>query len=529
VVPTVTVVLIGLAAVMAVHVLAERSGAPAAVLLVAAGLVYSVLPGPNLRLDPGVVLLLVIPPLLYAAALGSSLVALRGSARAIGGLSVGLVLATALAVGALVSAVVPGLPLAAGVALGAAVAPPDPVAALAIGRRAGLPPRLITLVEGEGLLNDATALTTLGVAVAAAGGTFSLGHAVVQFALAAGGGLAVGLAVAFAVGLVRKLVDDALVETTLSLVTPFAAYVAADEIHASGVLAVVVAALWLGHRTSAIQSGRTRLQGRAVWRLVEFLLEGYVFLLIGQQLPAVIRGLDGYSSGTIAAASTVTVGVVLVLRPLWIFAAARLPSRLNARLGGDPDTGPELTAREVMALSWAGTRGVITLAAVFSLPLGFPGRDLILLCAYVLVLVTVLGQGLTFAPVLRRLGIGGTDGGEALVRNQARVAAVQAGMQCLDQLLERDPQLAAPADTARRAARLRLERYQQRVERLSAVEDDELADAGGYRSAVVLRRAMLDAEREELLAWRDRGELSDLSLRKLERELDFQEEVLPET
>jgi len=182
-----------------------------------------------------------------------------------------------------------------------------------------------------------------------------------------------------------------------------------------------------------------------------------------------------------------------------------------------------------MALSWAGTRGVITLAAVFSLPLGFPGRDLILLCAYVLVLVTVLGQGLTFAPVLRRLGIGGTDGGEALVRNQARVAAVQAGMQCLDQLLERDPQLAAPADTARRAARLRLERYQQRVERLSAVEDDELADAGGYRSAVVLRRAMLDAEREELLAWRDRGELSDLSLRKLERELDFQEEVLPET
>lgn len=396
-VPTVTVVLIGLAAVMAVHVLAERSGAPAAVLLVAAGLVYSVLPGPNLRLDPGVVLLLVIPPLLYAAALGSSLVALRGSARAIGGLSVGLVLATALAVGALVSAVVPGLPLAAGVALGAAVAPPDPVAALAIGRRAGLPPRLITLVEGEGLLNDATALTTLGVAVAAAGGTFSLGHAVVQFALAAGGGLAVGLAVAFAVGLVRKLVDDALVETTLSLVTPFAAYVAADEIHASGVLAVVVAALWLGHRTSAIQSGRTRLQGRAVWRLVEFLLEGYVFLLIGQQLPAVIRGLDGYSSGTIAAASTVTVGVVLVLRPLWIFAAARLPSRLHARLGGDPDTGPELTAREVMALSWAGTRGVITLAAVFSLPLGFPGRDLILLCAYVLVLVTVLGQGLTFA------------------------------------------------------------------------------------------------------------------------------------
>ncbi len=528
VVSTVTIVLIALAVVMAVHVLADRSGVPGAVLLVVAGLVYAVLPGPNLQLDPDVVLLLVIPPLLYAAALGSSLVALRGSARVIGGLSVGLVLATALAVGAVVSAVVPGLPLAAGVALGAAVSPPDPVAALAIGRRAGLPPRLITMVEGEGLLNDATALTTLQVAVAAAaGGAFSLGHAVGEFALAAGGGLAVGLAVALVVGQVPKLVDDALVETALSLATPFAAYVIAEQVHVSGVLAVVVAGLWLSHRAVAVQSGRSRLQSRPVWRLVEFLLEGYVFLLIGQQLPAVIRGLDDYPAGTIAAAAALTIAVVLVLRPLWLLAAARLPARLHARLGGDPDQASPLSGQEVLPLSWAGTRGVITLAAAFSLPLDFPSRNLILLCAYLVVLVTLLGQGLTFAPLLRRLKIGGPDLSEALVRNQARVAAVQAALQRLELLLERDPQLTASAGTARRAAQLQLERYSQRVLLLSAVEDDVLANADRYRAAVGLRRAMLDAEREELLAWRDRGQLSDLSLRKLERELDYQEGVLP--
>lgn len=528
---TVAVVLAGLTVVMAVHVLAQRSGLPAAVLLVVAGLAYGVLPGPNLQLDPDVILVLVIPPLLYAAALNSSLGALRANARAIGGLSVGLVVATAVGVGAAVSAVVPGLPLAAGIALGAAVAPPDPVAALAVGRRAGLPPRLITLVEGEGLLNDATALTTLQIAAAAAvGGAFSPGQAVGEFALVAGGGLTVGLVIAVAVAQIRRVLNDALVENALSLGTPFLAYVAAEQIHVSGVLAVVVAALWLGHHGPSLQSGASRLQTRAVWRLVEFLLEGYVFLLIGQQLPAVIRGLHDYSIRTVTVAAAVTVAVVLGIRPLWLFATSRLPTGLHLRLGGDPDRGnAALSAPEMLAMSWAGTRGVISLAAAFSLPLDFPGRDLLLLCAYAVVLVTLLAQGLTFAPLLRRLRLGSPDVGDALVRNQARVAAVQAALRRLEQLLHEDPQLAEPAERLRRAADSQLQRYSERVALLSAVEDDLLPVHHGYRAAIRLRHAMIDAEREELLAWRDSGQLPDSSLRSLERELDHQESILPDS
>ena len=285
-----------LVVVVVARALANRSGVPASVLLVLAGIVYGYLPGPNLGLHPEIVLNLVIPPLLYAAALQSSFLALRRNTRTVLSLSVGLVLATALAVGAGLSAAVVAVPLSVGIAIGAAVSPPDPVAALSVGRRAGLPPRLITLVEGEGLLNDATALTLLQVAVAAAVGSgFSLPGAVGEFLFVAAGGLVAGMVVAVPMARVRAAVSDPLIDNTLSLGTPFAAYLLAEEVHVSGVLAVVVAGLWLGHRGSVMQSSRARLQTRAVWRLVEFMLEGYVFVLIGQQLPAVVRGLGAYS------------------------------------------------------------------------------------------------------------------------------------------------------------------------------------------------------------------------------------------
>src|SRR5690242_788355 len=263
-----------LVVVVVARALANRSGVPASVLLVLAGIVYGYLPGPNQGLHPEVVLDLIIPPLLYAAALQSSFLALRRNTRTVLSLSVGLVLATALAVGAGLSAAVAAVPLSVGIAIGAAVSPPDPVAALSVGRRAGLPPRLITLVEGEGLLNDATALTLLQVAVAAAVGSgFSLPGAFGQFLLVAAGGVVAGMVVALPMARVRAAVSDPLIDNTLSLGTPFAAYLLAEEVHVSGVLAVVVAGLWLGHRGSVMQSSRARLQTRAVWRLVEFMLE----------------------------------------------------------------------------------------------------------------------------------------------------------------------------------------------------------------------------------------------------------------
>src|SRR6201995_1607339 len=355
---------LGLAAVVAICVLqllANRTGLPAAALLTVAGLVYALLPGPNLTLNPQVILTLVIPPLIYSAALDSSLLAIRRNLRAVSSLSIGLVLATSLLTGIGLDLVIPGLGLAAGVALGAAVSPTDPVAALAVGGRVGLPARLITIIQGEGLLNDATALTTLTVAVTAAtSGGFSLGDAVLRFLLAAAGGLVAGVVVAVAVRLARSLVRDPLLVNCISLVTPFAAYLLGEEAHVSGVLAVAVAGLMVGHDTPRFTSGASRLQVSAVWRLVDFLLQGFVFLLIGQQIVPVIRGLRPYPASTITAAVLVTVGVVLLLRPVWLILTQHLPGALHTRLGVQ---GPGRPVR-------AGPAGAGTVGA------GDPGAEL---------------------------------------------------------------------------------------------------------------------------------------------------------
>jgi CPA1 family monovalent cation:H+ antiporter len=532
----VALALAALAVVVLADVVATRTGLPSAVLLTVVGVAYAALPGPNIVLDPDLVLVVLIPPLLYAAALSSSLIALRQNAHVVINLSVVLVIATALVVGGVLHAVVPAVPFAAAVALGAAVAPPDPVAALAIGRRAGLPPKLITLVEGEGLLNDATALTLLQVAAAAAvGGGFSWGGAVGVFALEAVGGVVVGMAAALVLGRLRGALHEVLVDNALSLATPFVAYLAAVEVHASGVLAVVVAGLWTGYRAPEQQSGQARLQSRAVWRLVEMLLEGFVFLLIGQQLPTVLSGLGQYSTATTVTAVLTTAAVVLLLRPLWLWGSAHLPRRLHLRLWpGSAQHQATLSGRELTALSWAGTRGVITLAAAFSLPLtvhgggDFPARDLLLLCAYVVVLVTLIGQGLTFAPLLRRLRLENPVVDQAILRNQARLAGVEARLARLEQIVQDEPAAKALAEPLRRAAEERRRRSARRVATLSAAEENEMPVDEDYLLAARIRHAMIDAAREEYLEWRSTGRLPDSSLRVLQRELDLEESLLPE-
>jgi len=528
-------VLAAVVAVCVAQLVAERTGLPSAVLLTVVGIVYGELPGPNIELRPEVVLTFVIPPLLYGAALNSSLLAIQKHLRVVISLSVVLVLATALLVGVGVDLFVPGVGLAAGVALGAAVSPPDPVAALAIGRRAGLPAKMVTLIEGEGLLNDATALTTFTVAVAAAtGGGFSLGFAALRFIVSAAGGVLVGVAVAYLVRLIRSFVRDPILVNSVSLATPFGAYLAAEELHASGVLAVVVAGLVVGHDTPRFTSGASRLQTSAVWHLVEFLLEGFAFLLIGQQLPTVVRGLHSYQLSTVITAAAVTVGVVLVLRPLWLALTQLLPRRLRTRVGRVEVRGElRMSRREVLVMSWAGTRGVISLAAIFSLPLttdsgaSFPGRDLLLFCAYLVVLVTLVGQGLTFAPLVRAAGLSAGVADTATVRNEARLASVRAALSRLDQMA--DDREASEAVIAQLRGNLaqRGDRYQRRLEVLESTEDGELPISEGYEQALRARRAVIDAQREELLRWRDAGRLPDASLRMLERELDHEEHTLP--
>jgi CPA1 family monovalent cation:H+ antiporter len=535
-VPVTTTLLLVLAAVAAIivtHRVAERTGLPAPALLTLAGIAYALLPGPNVELDPELVLTLVIPPLLYSSALDSSALAIRHNVRTVISLSALLVLATALLVGAGFSLFVAGATLAAGVALGAAVAPPDPVAALAVGRRVGLPPRLLALIQGEGLLNDATALTLLTVAVSAATGEgFALSSALAQFVVAAAGGVLAGLAVASVVHWLRRWSQDPLILNAVSLATPFVAYLLGEELHVSGVLAVVIAGLAIGYEGPRTVSGASRLQVNAVWRLVNFLLEGMVFLLIGQQLPAVLRGLDQYDTSTVVVASLISVGVVLLLRPLWLTVTQLLPRALHTRLGGG--SRERLTPREVLVLSWAGTRGVITLAAIYTLPRStdtgapFPDRDLLLFCAFLVVLVTLVGQGMTFAPLVGALGLRANAVDQARLRNQARSAAVQAGLDRLDELRSREHPTAEDEAFAALRAQLegRLDRYRRRLDALEDA-DDAIPPSPSYEAAIRLHLAVIEAEREELLRLRETGQLPDSSLRVLERELDHREVLLP--
>lgn len=526
-----------------VNWISARTGLPSAGLLTLVGIGYALLPGPNVVLAPDVVMTCILPPLLYNAALESSLVGIRRNLRTVISLSVVLVLLTAALVGLAFGLLVAGATIAVGMVLGAAVAPTDPVAALAVARKVGLPLNIVTLIEGEGLLNDATALTTLSVAIAAASGAeFSASSAIREFALAAVGGLVVGVVLAFCRRLVRRWTHDVLTANAISLATPFLAYVLAEEIHASGVLAVVVCGLIVGHDSPRLESGANRLQTRAVWQLVNFLLEGLVFLVIGQQLPAILDGLNEYETSTIIVAVTVTVAVVLLLRPVWLVLTQVLPRQLHTRLGNVDDDSPrgngdseKLSGREIFVLSWAGTRGVVSVAAIFAVPFvtqsgtPFPNRDLLLLCTFVVVLVTLIGQGSTFAPLVRALGVRANAVDEMRLRNQARAAAVEAALDRLDELEHDDDEDidASAIDGVREQLSARLRRYQRRIDVLESSDPDDIPKPTGYEAAVGIRRAAIDAQRDELVRWRDAGMLSDRSLRVLGRELDHEEGTLP--
>ena len=541
---TLLFILAAVAVVVAVRWVAGKTGLPAAALLTLVGITYALLPGPNIELEPDLILTFVIPPLLYNAALESSLIDIRRNLRTVISLSVALVLATALLIGAGFSLFVAGATLAAGVALGAAVAPPDPVAALAVGRKVGLPGNLVTLIQGEGLLNDATALTILSVAVAAARGSgFSFPAAVGQFVIAAAGGVLVGMVIAYLVRLLYRVRADPINANAISLAAPFAAYLLAEEVQVSGVLAVVVAGLIIGHDAPRMATGASRLQTTAVWRLVDFLLEGLVFLLIGQQLPAVVGNLAEYSGSTIAIAVAISVGVVLLLRPLWLVLTQLLPRSLHTRLGGEDASADEddgsararrrekpLNRTEVAALSWAGTRGVISLAAIFTLPVPFPDRDLLIFCTFVVVLVTLIGQGLTFAPLVARLGLRANEADQVRQRNEARSAAVRAALDRLNEIQQEqhDHVEDHAIENMRRQLGLRLERYRRRLDMLDQADSDEVPRSPQYEAALAVRRAVIDAQREELLRWRDADRLSDEGLRVLERELDHEERLLPD-
>jgi CPA1 family monovalent cation:H+ antiporter len=507
---------------LAVTAVSRRLRVPAPFTLVVAGLAISAIPGvPSYELDPDLVLYAILPPLLYSAALDSSAIQIRAKIRPITLLAVGLVLFTTVAVGLVAWWLVPGLPLAAALALGAVVAPPDAVSAVVIGRRLGLPRRVMTLLAGESLFNDATALTALRVAVAAAVGTgFSLWSGVGGFLLTAAGGVAMGAVLGRVVHQIRLRLGDPKLESALGLVVPFTAYALAEQVHLSGVLAVVVTGLYLGHH--APQAGyATRLQDLAVWQAADTVLEAFVFALIGLQLPAVVRGVGAVGPLLVAAAAVIA--TVVLARILWVFPAIYLPRALFRRVSARDPAPPWQVAAVV---SWAGMRGVVTLAAASAIPrvtesgAPFPGRSEIIFLAFCVTVATLLLHGLTLPWVIRRLGVQSRESHQdALAEADAIHTATQAALQRLETVSD-----GAPDSVTSRLRRLAEHRSHSVWERLGRPET-ELGEAPSviYRR---LRLEMLAAERETLVGLRDIGRIDDEVLTRTLHDLDLEEALL---
>ncbi|MGX9884103.1 Na+/H+ antiporter [Streptomyces sp. NPDC002276] len=504
---------------------ARRTPVPAPLLLVAVGLAVSYVPGvPDYTLDPDVVLPLLLPPLLYTSATDSSYLDLRAQVRPVALLSVGYVLFATFVVGWAAYVIVPGLPLTAALVLGAVVAPPDAVAATAVARRVGLPSRITTILQGESLLNDATAITAYKVALAAAvgeGATWAGG--IGEFLLAAVGGVGVGLLMMVPIHWLRTHLKEALLQNTLSLLIPFVAYAVAEQVGASGVLAVVVVALYLGHRAWEVDFA-TRLQEEAVWKMVAFVLESAVFALIGLQLPVVLKGLGEYRGLDAALYAIALFLVVVATRFVWVYPAAFLPRMFSARIREREDNP---TWKGAMTTAWAGMRGVVSLAIAFSIPLTvhggdpFPQRNIILFLTFTTVIGTLVVQGLSLPPIIRLLKFPGRDPqAETLAEANAQAQASRVAEKRLNALLE-DERNALPPPLADRLREV-LERRRNAVwERLGAtnpVTGETVDDT--YRR---LSREMISAERSMFVRLRDGRYIDDEMLRTLLRRLDLEE------
>ncbi len=504
---------------------ARRTPVPAPLLLVAVGLLVSYVPGvPGYTLDPEIVLPLVLPPLLYKEGTESSYLDLRANMRPVALLSVGYVLFATFVVGWAAYAIVPGLPLPAALALGAVVAPTDAVAAAAIARRVGLPSRLTTILQGESLLNDATAITAYRVAVAAAlGEGASWVDGIGEFLLAAFGGVVVGVLLMVPIHWLRTHLREPLLQNTLSLLIPFVAYGVAEQFHASGVLAVVVVALYLGHRAWEVDFA-TRLQEEAVWRMVAFLLESAVFALIGLQLPVVLKGLGAYEGIDAAWYAIALFVVVVAARFVWIYPAAFLPRLLSRRIREREDNP---TWRSPVVASWAAMRGVVSLAIAFSLPLtvhgggAFPQRNLILFLTFTTVIGTLVVQGLSLAPLIRLMKFPPRDvQAETLAEANAQAQASRAAENRLDELLSDDRNELPPplADRLRTVLERRRNAVWERLGQTNPVTGETVDDT--YRR---LSREMISAEREVFVRLRDHRYIDDEMLRTLLRRLDLEE------
>ncbi|HEY3931211.1 MAG TPA: Na+/H+ antiporter [Verrucomicrobiae bacterium] len=512
-----------LLAVAVLALVARKLHIPYPILFVLGGLLLGWIPGlPKVRLNPDLVFLFFLPPLLFPAALFTSWRDFRLNLRPISLLAIGLVLFTTVAV-AYFAHYFMNLPLAVGFVLGAIISPPDAIAATAIAERLKVPRRIVTILEGESLVNDATALVAYRFAVVAViSGSFSLAHASGQFFIVGIGGILIGLAVGWLAEQFHRRVDDAPIEITVSLLTPFAAYLLAERLDVSGVLAVVVAGLYLGRRMPELLTFKTRLQGGPVWEMVEFLLNGFVFILIGLQLPEVLHALSSHDipiHRLIWYALLISFAVILI-RILWVFPAAYLPRLLFKSIR---TRDPYPSWRHVTIIGWTGMRGVVSLAAALALPLTiqngepFPGRDLILFLTFVVILATLVVQGLSLPPLIRWLGVK-DDGSMEKEEREARLKANQTALANLNEIAERNP---AKADALQR---LRVE-YEDHIRQVEGAERENTGTPLRLFSSEFerLSREALQVERRTILQLRNDNAISDEVLRRIQRDIDLAE------
>lgn len=501
------------AAGVAVAALARRWELSAPLLLTVTGIAASFVPAlPPVHVDPEVILLGLLPPLLYGAAIRTSLLELGSNRRNIALLSVVLVVVTAVAVGVVVWRLL-DVPLALAIALGGVVAPPDAVAATAVARRIGLPRRIVTILEGESLFNDATALVIVRMGLLAMGVAVTVGQVSLQFLWAAGGGVVLGILVAKLVNIVRRRVTDTTTDTALSFMVPWLAYLPAEAAHCSGVLAVVVAGVLLGHTAPVAQVAVSRMSERINWNTVEFLLQNAVFLLIGLQAKGIVEDVSATANWRqIGLAALAVLATVIVVRPLFIVPLKALDRHTGGRVRD--------RLKGAAVVSWAGMRGVVTLAAAFTIPEDAPQRSVLVLVALVVTIGTLVLQGFTLPWLARRLDIHGPDPREDVLQTATVMQrAVDAGQDELERV-------ATSADSPEVVAALRAQ-AQRRTngvwERLGADRSDGSTPSETYRR---LRRAMLTAERTEVLRLRDENTVDHEVLSEVLASLDVEESIL---
>ena len=519
---TIQTILFLLAVMVVVALVARRVNTAPSILLVVAGIALALIPGlPRLELAPELVLLGILPPLIYSAGVAMSWREFRFNLRPISLLAFGLILVTAVAV-ALAMHWLLHMPLAVGFVLGAIVAPPDAVAPLALVRRIGLPRRLSLILEGEGLANDATALILYRFAIAAvATGLFSFREAASEFAIIVFGEIAYGIGVGWFSLRLRRWAREPRVEITLSLLTPYAAFLIPQGLGGSGVLATVAAGLYVSWNGPLLIPAATRLQGIFFWDLVVYLLEGFVFLVTGMQTRTILDSMHAEVLNRLLLAIAATFAVIVVTRFAWIYPAAWIPRLLSPALRR---RDPLPSWRWLFLLAFVGVRGVVSLAAALAIPLTiqsgapFPDRDIILFVTFGVIVVTLLAEGLSLPAVVHWLRL---DHDAAKERDREQAAEAAARSEALEVAHARLKQFVADGRASSAAHALLRARHEYRAGRLAPPPAKEVAD--GAASAYALRLELIAAEREFIYQQLQAGKITDESRRRIERELDLEE------